>query len=55
MEKFKYLKNLTKDENYSHWRLSNSNERLHNNQRLLSEEEARKLFDKYYPDDERTK
>ena len=49
MEQFKYSKELTRKENYSHWRLSNSNERL------LSEEEAQELFDKYYPDDERTK
>ena len=55
MERFKYLKNLTRDQNYSHWRLSNSNERLHNNQRLLSEEEAQELFDKYYPDEQGTK
>jgi len=55
MEQFKYSKELTRKENYSHWRLSNSEERLHHNQRLLSEEEAQELFDKYYPDDERTK
>jgi hypothetical protein len=55
MEQFKYSKELTRKENYSHWRLSNSEERLHHNQRLLSEEEAQELFDKYYPDEQGTK
>lgn len=46
---FNYSDELSRNENFSMWRLMNESERLHLNRKLLSEEEAKELFDKYYP------
>lgn len=53
MPTFNYSDELSRNENFSMWRLMNESERLHLNRKLLSEEEAKELFDKYYPQNEK--
>jgi|TARA_R100000084_G_C4628319_1_gene136976 hypothetical protein len=52
---FCYSNKLTHDENFSMWRVMNESERLHNNCRLLNEVEAKQLFDRYYPKNDKKK
>jgi hypothetical protein len=37
------------------WRMMNESERLHLNCRLLNEVEAKELFDRYYPKNDKKK
>lgn len=49
MPTFNYSDELSRNENFSMWRMMNESERLHLNRKLLSEEEAKELFNQYYP------
>ena len=55
MTVFSYSNKRSRSENFSLWRMMNESERLHQNCKLLSEEEAKELFNKYYPQNEEKK
>lgn len=55
MPVFVYSDELSRNENFSLWRMMNESERLHLNRKLLSEKEAKELFNKYYPQNEEKK
>ena len=49
MDKFVYEEDLTREINYSRWKIENDREKFIYNERPYTDEQGKKIFDKMYP------